>query len=228
MRRLLWEDFGRAGRESAAQFLALALFWYGQDRHAPNWWIKAQGVAKAWLPAEMGDQTAFITVSAGLTRYYERALSAARLLEEQTPDPKDYPFYVSVLGRDEALESRGAAAPADSARPRLLYPRVVETVFFPKHGEGKLQPVSRVKFLKEKSDDMVADAANPRLIVTRWHLALLDALDRGPDYASARRAAADAGAPEWWLKGPANAFVRELALHGVLTFVTGRPAEAKR
>jgi len=228
LRRLVWEDFGRSSRESAAQFLALALFWYGRDRHAASWWVKAKEVQRAWLPAELGDQTAFITVSAGLTRYYERALSAARLLEESSPDPKDFPFYVSVLGRDAALETRGGAAPDDEARPRVLFARVVETVFFPEHGKGKLVPVSRAKFLKHDAGDLVADAANPRLIVTRWHLALLEGLEAGPDYAAARRFAAAAGAPEWWLQGPARHFVRELSLHGVLTFETGRPAEAAK
>ncbi|NNN04472.1 MAG: hypothetical protein HKL90_01090 [Elusimicrobia bacterium] len=227
-RRLLWEDYGRSCRESAAQFLALALFWYGQDRHAPNWWRKASEVQRAWLPAQMGDQTAFITVSAGLTRYYERALSAARLLEAGVPDPQEYPFYVSVLGRDKALESRAGAAPARTARPRLLFARAVETVFLPRPGEGRLQPVLRVRFLKSGSSDPVADAANPRLIVTRWHLAFLDGLEHGPDYAAALAAAAAAGAPEWWLKGPADWFVRELSLHGVLVFDSERPAEASR
>jgi hypothetical protein len=226
MRRLVWEDFGRSCRESAAQFLALALFWYGRDKNASGWWLKAKEVQRAWLPAEMGDQTAFITVSAGLTRYYERALTAARLLEERVPDPKDFPFYVSVLGRDAALESRAASAPADGARPRLLFPREVSTVFIPQVGEGKLQPVSRVRFLKHDAADPVADAANPRLVATRWHLALLDGLERGPDYAAARRAAAAAGAPEWWLRGPAASFVRELSLHGVLAFEAGSPAGA--
>jgi clorobiocin biosynthesis protein Clo-hal len=225
-RRLLWEDFGRSCRESAAQFLALALFWYGRDKNAAGWWLKAKEVQRAWLPAEIGDQTAFITISAGLTRYYERALSAARLLEESAPNPKDFPFYVSVLGRDGALESRAAAPPADGARPRLLFPRRVETVFIPQVGTGKLQPVPRVTFLKHDPSDAVADAANPRLVVTRWHLALLDGLERGPHYASARVAATAAGAPEWWLKGPASAFTRELCLHGVLAFETGAPAEA--
>lgn len=208
--RLVWEDYGRSCRESAAQFLALAMFWYGRDRHAAQWWLKAKEVQRAWLPAEMGDHTAFITVSAGLTRYYERALSASRLLEEGTPDPKDFPFYVSVLGRDESLERRACTAVAE--RPRLLFPRVVETVFIPKPGEGKLQPVSRVRFLKYDANDAVADAGNPRLIVTKWHLALLDGIDRG-DWASSAKAA---GAPDWWLKAPAQAFMRELALHGVL------------
>ncbi len=210
MAPLIWEDYGRSCRESAAQFLALAMFWYGRDRHAASWWLKAKEVQRAWLPAEMGDHTAFITVSAGLTRYYERALSAARLLEEQAPNPKDYPFYVSVLGRDAALETRAGAAVADC--PRLLFPRVVETVFLPKPGEGTLQAVSRVRFLKYDAADSVADAGNPRLIVTKWHLALLEGLDRG-DWAAAAKAA---GAPDWWLKAPAQAFLRELAVHGVL------------
>ncbi len=226
LRRLAWEDYGRSCRESAAQFLALALFWYGGDRNAAKWWLKAKEVQRAWLPAELGDHTAFITVSAGLTRYYERALSASRLLEESAPNPEDFPFYVSVLGRDKALEARAGAAPADAAKPRLLFPRLVETVFLPKPDEGKLQPVSRVRFLKYDAADAVADAGNPRLIVTRWHLALLDAFDKCPDYASARAAAAAAGAPDWWLKGPARAFISELALHGVLAFETGLPAGA--
>jgi hypothetical protein len=175
----------------------------------------------------MGDHTAFITVSAGLTRYYERALSASRLLEESAPRPEDYPFYVSVLGRDEALEARAGAAPKGSDRPRLLFPRRNETVFLPKPGEGTLQPCSRVRFLKFDAADAVADAGNPRLIVTRWHLALLDGLDRGPDLASALAAAAEDGAPEWWRQGPARAFLRELAVHGVLAFEAARPAEAR-
>ncbi len=108
-RRLIWDDYGRSCRESAAQFLALALFWYGSDRHAASWWLKAKEIQRAWLPAELGDHAAFVTVSAGLTRYYERALSASRLLEESAPDPRDYPFYVSVLGRDAELESAGAS-----------------------------------------------------------------------------------------------------------------------
>lgn len=207
---LVWEDYGRSCRESAAQFLALALFWYGRDRHAGSWWVKAKDVQRAWLPAEMGDHTAFITVSAGLTRYYERALSASRLLEESAPNPRDYPFYVSVLGRDAALETRAAAAVAE--RPKLLYPRLVETVFLPKPGEGVLQPVQRVRFLKYDAKDVVADAGNPRLIVTKWHIALLDGLDKG-DWAASAKAA---GAPDWWLKTPAQAFMRELAVHGVL------------
>ncbi|HEX4047242.1 MAG TPA: tryptophan 7-halogenase, partial [Elusimicrobiota bacterium] len=226
-RRLIWDDYGRSCREAAAQFLALALFWYGRDRHAKNWWRKAGEVSRAWLPAELGDHTAFITVSAGLTRYYERALSAARILEEAAPRPEDYPFYVSVLGRDAALESRAGAAPRDADRPRLLFPRVVETVFLPKPGEGELQPVSRVRFLKFDAADAVADAGNPRLIVTRWHLSLLEGLEAGPDLAAALACAERAGAPEWWRRGPARAFLRELAVHGVLAFEPARPAGAR-
>jgi FAD-dependent halogenase len=226
-RRLVWEDYGRSCRESAAQFLALAMFWYGRDRHAASWWLKAKDVQRAWLPAEMGDHTAFITVSAGLTRYYERALSASRLLEESAPRPEDYPFYVSVLGRDPALEARAGGSPEAADRPRLPFERLVETVFLPKPGEGKLQPVQRVRFLKFDPADAVADAGNPRLVATRWHLALLDGLEAGPDFASALDAAARAGAPEWWRRGPATVFVRELVVHGVLSFESGRPAAAR-
>ena len=226
-RRLIWDDYGRSCRESAAQFLALARFWYGGDRHAERWWLKAKDVQRAWLPAEMGDHTAFITVSAGLTRYYERALSASRLLEEAAPRPGDYPFYVSVLGRDDALESRAASTPKDADRPRLLFPRLVETVFLPKPGEGTLQPCSRVRFVKFDAADAVADAGNPRLIVTRWHLALLEGLEAGPDLATALASSAKEGAPEWWLRGPARSFLRELVVHGVLAFDPVPVAEAR-
>ena len=87
--------------------------------------------------------------------------------------------------------------------------------------------VSRVRFLKYDAADSVADAGNPRLIVTRWHLALLDGLKAGGDLASARAAAAAAGAPDWWLKAPALSFIRELSLHGVLAFEAPRPAGVK-
>ena len=41
---------------------------------------------------------------------------------------------------------------------------------------------------------------------------LLDGIDRGNWTESAKAA----GAPDWWLKSPAQAFMRELAVHGVL------------
>ena len=92
----------------------------GRDRHAASWWSKAKEVQRAWLPAELGDHTAFITVSAGLTRYYERALSASRLLTHDVASPlmssnmevttlpaeEDPRRYIETLWRVDAENTR--------------------------------------------------------------------------------------------------------------------------
>jgi flavin-dependent dehydrogenase len=211
----LWKDYDLFCRESAAQFLALALFWYGNDKSAESWWKRAKDVQRAWLPAEMGDQTSFITVSAGLTRHYERALTAADLVQERPLSPAEFPFYASVLGRDAALERRAAPLPAD-CRPRLACSYAEELVFAPAAGKARLVPVRRLRFLKNAGADALSDAVNPRRAVTRWHTALLKSLDGRRTLAQALERAGKAGAPGWWLKGQAPLFLRELRLQGVL------------
>lgn len=215
-RPALWKDYDLFCRESAAQFLTLALFWYGNDKSAGSWWRQARKIQKAWLPAKMGDQTAFITVSAGLTRHYERALSAADLMLESPLRPGDFPFYTSVLGRDLALEERAAAALPLSCRPRLLYPYEVELVFAPAAGRAVLVPIKRVRFLLSRGRGPLADAVNPRRAVTRWHLALLAALDGKRALKDVIARTARAGAPDWWLEAQAPLFLRDLSVQGVL------------
>lgn len=212
----LWSDYNLFCRESAAQFLALALFWYGNDKSAESWWGRAKQVQKAWLPAAMGDQTAFITVSAGLTRHYERALTAAALVEEQPLKPADFPFYEAVLGRDAELERRGEQAVPLSARARLAFRYETEVVYAPSPKGPGLVPVKRVRFLKSRARGALADCVNPRRAVTRWHLDLLAALDGKRTVAQALAQAGAAGAPDWWLKGQAPLFLSELRLQGVL------------
>lgn len=130
MRRKLWADYDLFCRESASQFLALALFWYGNDRNAENWWGRAKEIQKAWLPVAMSDHLAFITVSAGLTRFYERSFTAAGLASAEPTRPKDFPFYVSVMGKDPLLERLASSAAPTRHKPRLLFPFVEELVFF--------------------------------------------------------------------------------------------------
>ena len=61
VRELLWSDYNAFCRESAAQFLVLALFWYGNDRSAESWWGKAKGLQRAWLPVEPPTRFAFVS-----------------------------------------------------------------------------------------------------------------------------------------------------------------------
>lgn len=220
-RGALWSDYDRWCRESAAQFLALALFWYGNDRKTGSWWARAREVQRATLPFELGDHGAFIAVSAGLTRHYERLLAAADLHDDAPLEPSDLPFLCSVMAPPPAP---GAPAPGD--RPRLLCAWTVEPAWHPRLGEGRLRPVRRARFLKHEGGDAVAAALNPRRAVTPWHLALLEALDGTRTTEQACAAAAAKGAPAWWLARNAPAFLRELKLQGVADW-PGAPAEAR-
>ena len=184
----LWKDYDLFCRESASQFLALALFWYGNDRSAQRWWERARDLQRAWLPFDIGDQTAFIAVSAGLTRYYERSLSAAGLAAGEAAKPEDFPFLVSVLGLDEARPR--------AERVKLSCPYEVEVVYVPDAARARLRPVKRARFLKHDVQDPLSDAVNPRLIVTRYHLALLALLD-GRTWKRARAAALEKDVPAW-------------------------------
>lgn len=218
LREMLWADYNVFCRESAAQFLVLALFWYGNDRHAESWWGRAKEIQKAWLPVALADQTAFITVSAGLTRHYERGISAAALIEEGATRPKDYPFYVSVLKRDSGADDLSSQTPLGQDRPRLLYPYETEIVFLPVEGKPLLQPVKRVRFLKHDSREPLSDALNPRQVVTRHHLDWLKKMDGLKTIEQISAEAAEGGAPRWWVEGRALDFMKELRIQGVLDF----------
>lgn len=209
---LLWNDFNGYTRESSALFMIMAMFWYGNDRTAKGWWRKAREIQRAWLPVELDDHQAFIAVTTGLTRHFERLLSTLELLDDQVTKPEEYPFYASVLKGAPA----DPALPSGEDRPRLLHPRVVELVFHPRIGEGKLSPVKRVRFLKHPEADSLSDAMNPRRFVTRYHLDLLDELDGRRTLAEASARAAAKGVPAWWLERRAPVFLRELRLQGAV------------
>lgn len=213
--RRLWRDYNLFCRESAEQFLALALFWYGRDRDAARWWRQARELCRSWLPAGGSDHAAFITVSAGLTRHYERLLTAATLAQADPARPEDFPFLVSVLG-GAARRKPGAGGLSDRSRPRLAFPYKTELAFVPSDREPRLVAARRVRFLKRAPSRPLAGAFNPRRIVTRYHLELLRRLD-GRTFGEARAEAGRAGVPDWWLRRPAEAFVEDLRVHGVLS-----------
>lgn len=216
----LWRDYSGYVRESAALFMIMAMFWYGNDRTAQGWWKKAREIQRAWLPVELDDHQAFIAVTTGLTRHFERLLSTIELLDDQVTRPEEFPFYKSVLKGAPVEEG----LPEGGDRPRLLYPRTVDVVFHPRVGEGKLSPVKRVKFLKHPAGDSLTDALNPRRFVTRYHLELLDALDGARTFDEARAAAAAKGVPAWWLERRAPVFLRELRLQGAASWAGAVPA----
>jgi clorobiocin biosynthesis protein Clo-hal len=215
VRRLAWDDYNAYCRDSAAQFLALALFWYGNDRSAEAWWVRAKELHRARLPVDVGDQGAFISVSAGLTLHYERLLSAAELAAERRLRPEDSPFHENVLVPGGASRRAGAAP---GRAPRLKHPHRVEYGFVAPQGEGRLRPVKRVRFLKSDTGDPVKDAINPRKNVTRWHLELLESIDGKREWAELRSEAARRGVPDWWLDGPAEVFLADLEAQGALEY----------
>jgi clorobiocin biosynthesis protein Clo-hal len=221
-RERLWRDYDSFCRESAEQFLALAMFWYGNDKDAHHWWGRAKELQKAWLPVAMSDHLAFVTVSAGLTRFYERAFTAAGLASAEPLRPKDLPFYVSVLGEDEAVEE-SARPPAPSDRLKLAHRFVEEIVYFPAAGGGRLQPAKRVRFLKRDPKKGLGDAFNPRMVVTKYHLAILGAIDGKQSTEEVLADAEKSGVPAWWLKSQAPAFLSELRLQGVLKISRALP-----
>jgi len=222
-RGLLWADYDAYCRDVAGQYLALALFWYGNDRHVEKWWIEARKLQQAILPVDLADKGAFIAVSAGLTQHYDRLFAARELAQEVATEPDEHPFFAMVM---KGLDGRDPAGALDPSRPlRLSCPYRVEFAFLPETGAGRLRAVKRVRFLRGDPDDAVAGAFNPRKFATRWHLAWLEAVDGRRDWAGVRAAAAAAGAPAWWLDGPARLFARDLAVQGVLE--TRAPEEAR-
>jgi flavin-dependent dehydrogenase len=221
-RAMLWSDYGTYCRDIAGQYLALALFWYGNDPNAEEWWIQARKLQQAILPVDLADKGAFITVSAGLTQHYDRLLSVRELAQEVATVPDEHSFYAMVM------KDQDGAAPASSLGEdvplRLALPYRTEFSFLPEMGAGRLRAVKRVRFLRGDPDDAVAGAFNPRKFVTRWHLSWLEAVDGRRDWSQVRSVAAAAGVPTWWLDGPARLFARDLMVQGVL--LSGASEEA--
>jgi flavin-dependent dehydrogenase len=202
-------DYNLFCRESATQYLVLATFWYGNDRCAETWWSRAREMQKAWLPVELSDKGAFITVSAGLMRYYDDIFTTQDLQRERLNLPREFPplFDKHDVPTDSLLKR-------DSAR--LLFPYKEETVFLPEKGTGTLRPVKRVRFLKRDENAPVDDVFNPRRVVLRWHLDYLAAIDGSKDLETLHTRAAAKGVPAWWLSGPAKMLLRDLELQGVV------------
>ncbi len=222
-RKLLWDDYGAYCRDIAGQYLALALFWYGNDPNAEKWWIEARKLQQAVLPVDLADKGAFITVSAGLTQHYDRLFAARELGQEIATVPGEHPFYAMVM------KDAGGAPPegVDESLPlRLSLPYRVEFAFLPEPGAGRMSAVKRVRFLRGDPADAVAGAFNPRKFVTRWHLSWLECIDGRRDWAALREAAAAKGVPMWWLDGPARLFARDLVVQGVLNAVEPEGAAA--
>jgi flavin-dependent dehydrogenase len=209
---LLWKNYDQFCREAAGQYLVLALFWYGNDRCAEEWWGKARELQRASLPIDLSDKSAFVTVSAGLTQHYDRLISTRSVEDEVLTKPAEYPFYLAAFPQDDSP----SASPGARAVPRLLYPHETEIVFLPLAQKGLLQPVKRIRFLKYDAADPLQDALNPKKIVTRYHLELLACVDGARTTREVLAQAASRGVPAWWLEGPARIFLKELGVQGVL------------
>ncbi len=212
VRGLLWPDYDRFCREVAAQYLAMALFWYGNDPCAERWWGRARRLQRAWLPVKLTDKCAFVTVAAGVTQHYERIFAATGIDDERGPTPEELPFCKAVLGGGPRDPGPGG----DDGVPRLKCRRRVEYTFLPARGGGRLKPVKRLRFLLHDHDDPVQDAFNPRRIVTRYHLELLELINGRRTLRQALEEGARRGIARWWLDRNARGFLSDLRTQGVL------------
>ena len=219
----LWTAYDQFCREAAAQFLVLALFWYGNDRRAERWWGRAKEIQRAWLPVRLDDKTAFITVTAGLTKHYDALFSLAG-----AADPCSVADDAESLRREYRALFAGPEPGTDAmdagSVPRLLAPYRTEVAFLPEPNGGRLRAVKRVRFLKHAPDDPVEDAFNPRRIVLNHHLELLRLIDGRRSVAGIREALASGGAPAWFTQGRDLSFLEELRVQGVLAADAGARA----
>ncbi len=213
-RALLWRDYNEFNREFSARFFAMAVFWYGNDRNTAKWWRKAKDIQRAHLPVSLSDRTAFITISSGLSQYYDR-LHHEDLLKEEYTLLSDQDFYRDVLKGDvEANPGRGI--PGDRLVPRFLFPIQVEPALMPFYGKGVMHTARRIRFLKHPATDALEDVFNPRRIVSPHHLEFISGIDGVRTFSEIRQRAASRGVPEHWLRDRSLAFLKELALQGVL------------
>lgn len=217
-RALLWRDYDAFSKEFAARFFAMAIFWYGNDRNTSKWWEKAKEIQQAHLPVRLSDRTAFITISTGLSQYYDR-LHYDDLLREEYTILDDQDFYRDVLKGDVKTDP-GKGIPEERLLPRFLYPFKIEDAYLPIFGKGVMHVAKRIRFLKRDDADPLNDVFNPRRIVSTHHLKFLAGIDGRRTFSEIRGRAAELGVPEHWLRNRSLAFVKELALQGVLELKT--------
>ncbi|UPT75734.1 MAG: hypothetical protein M0D55_08705 [Elusimicrobiota bacterium] len=84
-------------------------------------------------------------------------------------------------------------------------------------GEGALKPVKRLRFLKHEAGHDVTDAFNPRRVVVKQHLALIEAIDGRATMGEISKALLAKGVTAAWLEGPGLRFLRDLEAQGVLS-----------
>jgi flavin-dependent dehydrogenase len=232
-REALWRDFGAFNKEFSARFFAMAMFWYGNDRNTKKWWESAKEIQRAHLPVGLTDRTAFITISSGLSQYYDR-LHYEDLLREEYTILDDQDFYRDVLKGDTRLDPALGLPPEDIV-PRWLFPYTIEEAFLPLFGKGVMHVAKRMRFLKRDGADPLEDVFNPRRIVSPHHLEFIAAIDGRNTLAQIQDRARERGVPAHWVERRSLAFVKELALQGVLSLTresvppsrAGRPTRAK-
>ncbi|NNN04465.1 MAG: hypothetical protein HKL90_01055 [Elusimicrobia bacterium] len=211
---VLWRDYDAFTKEFSARFFAMATFWYGNDLNAPKWWEKATAIQRAHLPVKLSDRTAFITISTGLSQYYDR-LHYDDLLREDYTILDDQDFYRAVL-RGDVKKDPGKAIPRNRLVPRFLYPYKIEPAFLPLYGKGVMHVAKRIRFLKHADADPLNDVFNPRRVVSAHHLEFISGIDGRRTFDEIRARAAERGVPTGWLDSRSLAFIKELALQGAL------------
>ncbi len=220
----LLRAYGEFYREATSGFLALAAFWYGNDRNANEWWAQARLALRHLLAVRLDDRKAFLLVSAGLAANYEKLQRYRGLLLRP-----NYPYVHIVsqfLGMRAALESVPAMGLDDI--PSLVGRREVRSSWRMDPDKGRMVAGRELRLLPVRARSLTGHALTPRLPLGSVQTAVLERLDGKTSVRELARAAADAGnLPFATAAIAARGFLRELALLGGLKVRAGAAARGR-
>jgi len=210
----LWDDYDRYCREISGSFLDLVRHWYGGHENPELWWENARGALRAAAPLDLSARSSFVGVITGAYAHYERAYAD--------------PAWLFASNR-RGLSAWGTAADAgpgapvpDSAVPRWRAAPVVDEVFVPVSGAGRLRPLARVSFPAGTGHPLDDFARPKRRLLPAPHLAIVRAVDGRADVGEIkRRLRAELALPADAIDLQADRLLRDLVGLGVLELAAG-------
>jgi len=218
MERALWREYSGFARDSAAAFLIMALYWYGNDRSQKTLWQQAKDIYQARLPESLSDFRAYLAVVSGVLA------PADRLLGFNIDQPHSEDFFRGLAGADanSQIKAYSKTTPDGACIPRLRCSFSIELAFLPEPQSGSLTDAVRIRFAKHQKTDSLGDVLNPRLVVSPSQLRLIKSFD---GVRSLKQIEADlassSGADADGIHREAAVLIRYLLLWNVLEMLDG-------